>query len=183
MKHVIRKIFVDFEKEEKFLNEMSANGLALTQYSFCKYVFEDAPKGEYIYRLELLEHPVDHQESQDYIQFMEEMGAELVTSYQRWVYFRKKAVDGEFAIYSDNDSKLRHYKRIMRLFWFLIGLNMFAGMLNLFLGNFVSSIARPPINTYLSIVSFSFVVLLLLFLVIPLRKKIDRLDKEKKIRE
>ncbi|WHY84075.1 DUF2812 domain-containing protein [Neobacillus novalis] len=183
MKRVMRKIFVDFEREEKFLNEMAANGLALTQYSFCKYVFEDAPKGEYIYRLELLEHPINHQESQDYIQFMEETGAELVTSYHRWVYFRKKAADGEFTIYSDNDSKLRHYKRIMLLFWFVIGLNMFAGLLNLFLGNLGSSIGRPPINTYLSIVSFSIAVLLLLFLVIPLRKKIARLDKEKKIRE
>ncbi|MFF2445490.1 DUF2812 domain-containing protein [Neobacillus sp. NPDC058068] len=183
MKRVIRKIFVDFEKEEKFLNEMSANGLALTKYSFSKYVFEDAPKGEYIYRLELLEHPVDHLESQEYIQFMEEMGAEHVTSYHRWVYFRKKAADGEFTIYSDNDSKLKHYKRIMLLFWFVIGLNMFIGLLNLFLGNLISSTGRPPINSYLSIVSFSFVVLLLLFLVIPLRKKIDKLENEKKIRE
>ncbi len=55
MRHVIRKLFFDFEKEELFLNKMSANGLALSKYTWGKYVFYEAPKGEYIYRLELLD--------------------------------------------------------------------------------------------------------------------------------
>ena len=49
MKHIVRKAYVDYEKEE-----MSAKGAALTNYSWCKYTFEDTPKGEYIYRIELL---------------------------------------------------------------------------------------------------------------------------------
>lgn len=183
MKHVIRKLFIDFEKEEKFLNDMAANGLALTNYSWCKYVFEDAPKGEYIYRLELIEHPIDHQKSQEYIQFMEETGAELVATYYRWAYFRKRAADGNFTIYSDNDSKLRHYNRIMLLFLFVIGLNLFIGVVNLNIGQMVSTAFRPPINSYAAIASFSVAILLLLFLVIPLRKKMNALEKEKKIRE
>lgn len=73
MKLVIRKAFFDFEKEEKFLNDMSANGLALTDYSWCKYVFEDAPKNEYIYRLELLETPFSHPKSQEYIQWRKQV--------------------------------------------------------------------------------------------------------------
>lgn len=183
MNHVIRKVFFDFEKEERFINEMSANGLALKQYSFSKYVFEDAPKGEYIYRLELLEHPANHEVSQDYIQYMEEMGAELVTSYFRWAYFRKKAADGEFTIYSDNDSKIRHYKRIMLLFMIVTGFNFFIGLFNVFNGSLMAARGYPPINTYLAIVSFSIVVLFVPFLILPLRKNIARLEKEKGIRE
>jgi len=183
MKHVVRKAYFNFEKEEEFLNEMSANGLALIDYSWCKYVFEDAPKGEYIYRLELLEHPVKHQQSQDYIRFMEETGAEFVVSYQRWVYFRKKAADGEFHIYTDNDSKVKHYKRIRLLFLFVFAVNFFAGLLNVFLGNLSVTSGRPPINTYVAMVSFSVVALLLVFLIIPINKKITALDKERDIRE
>ena len=184
MKHIIRKAFFDFEKEEKFLNEMSANGFALTDYSWCKYIFEDAPKGEYIYRIELLGHPMDHQESRDYLQFMEETGAELVTSYnKRWIYFRRKAADGEFAIYSDIDSKLNHYNRILILFWAAAGLNLFVGLINLLLGAFTASISRPPINSYVSLISFSIFILILLFLIIPLNKKIKGLKIEKEIHE
>ncbi len=41
MKHIIHKWFWawDFDKEEKWLNEMSAKGLNLTGVSFCRYVF------------------------------------------------------------------------------------------------------------------------------------------------
>lgn len=47
MNHIVRKAFFDYEKEEKYLNEMSAKGLALTDYTQFRYVFQDAPKGEY----------------------------------------------------------------------------------------------------------------------------------------
>ena len=116
MKHIVWKAYYDYEKEEQYLNEMSAKGLALKGYSWCRYVFEDSPRGEYIYRLQLLEHAINHPESQTYIKFMEETGAEFVASYMKWVYFRKKSVDGAFNIYSDIDSKIKHYKRIRTLF-------------------------------------------------------------------
>lgn len=33
MKHIVRKAYWNYEKEEKRLNEMSAKGMALTDYS------------------------------------------------------------------------------------------------------------------------------------------------------
>lgn len=183
MKRVVRKAFLNFEKEEEFLNEMSAKGWALIDYSWCKYVFEDAPKGEYIYRIELLEKPVEHPESQNYIEFMEETGVELVDTYNRWVYFRKKASDGAFDIYSDIDSRIRHYRRIRVLFSAILGLNLFMGALSVFFGSLASAVGQPEFNTYVSILSFSVVALLLIFLVLPLTRKIDALEKEKAIRE
>jgi hypothetical protein len=60
MKHIVWKAYWNFEKEEKYLNEMSSKGLALTDYSWCRYVFEEAPRGEWVYRIELLENYPTH---------------------------------------------------------------------------------------------------------------------------
>lgn len=42
MRQTIRKLFWvwDFDKEEKWLNEMAAKGLSLVAVGFCKYEFE-----------------------------------------------------------------------------------------------------------------------------------------------
>lgn len=183
MKHIVRKAFFDYEKEEKYLNEMSAKGLALTDYTWCRYVFMDAPKSEFIYRIELLENPVEHPESQNYIKFMEETGVEFVASYNRWVYFRRRSSEGEFDIYSDIDSKTKHYKRIRMLFLFVTILNLAIGCLNLFYGNMQSSMGIRPINSYIAIFSIVIGLLILVFLVLPLSKKINYLEKEKEVRE
>lgn len=182
MKHVIRKAYFDFEKEENFLNEMSEKGFALINYTWCKYVFEDAPKGEYIYRLELLEHPVNSRESEEYIRFMKETGAELVATFSQWAYFRKKAADGEFNIYSNLDSKIKHYKRIIGLCSILLALNLFIGLYNMFTGIQAQATGYPPVNIYISIISFVIAVLLL-YVIFPLNKKVTTLEKEKLIRE
>ncbi len=114
MKHVIYKAFTigAYEKEEKWLNEMSAKGMLLTDISPFRYVFEEGTPGKYIYRLELLEHLPSHPESIAYIKFLEETGIEYVGSCVRWIYLRRPASDGAFEIYSDIKSKLMHLKRI-----------------------------------------------------------------------
>lgn len=181
MKHVVRKAYFDFEKEEKYLNEMSSKGLALTNYSWCKYTFEEAPRGKYIYRIELLENPLNHPESQNYIRFMEETGIEFVASYNRWVYFRREAGDGEFNIYSDIESKIKHYKRVRSFFFFAVLLNFFIGLQNFTIG--ITVTPKPPINLYLSIFSFVAAALFLIFLILPLNKKIEALKKKNNIQE
>lgn len=187
MKHIVRKAYWDFEKEEKWLNEMSAKGMALTDYSWCRYVFTEAPNNEYIYRIELLQHFPSHAESIAYIKFLEESGVECVATYTRWIFLRKKSSDGPFDIYSDIDSKINHYKRI-HLFWstfmwieLIIGLfNLIVGVVNLNidnkLGNFsVGNIIEGCLLTSLG--------LLFLKLGLPIKKKIKRLQQEKIIRE
>ncbi len=49
MRKTIHKLFFiwDFDKEEKWLNQMAAKGLALVSVGFCKYEFEDCIPGEY----------------------------------------------------------------------------------------------------------------------------------------
>lgn len=112
MKHKVFKLFYDFEKEERWLNEMSAKGLQLCSYYFGQYVFEQGQPGEYTYRLELMETNPRGAEGQAYIRFMEDAGIECVDTFWRWAYFRKKTADGPFDVYTDPESKIKHYRRI-----------------------------------------------------------------------
>lgn len=128
MKQVIWKLYTDFEREENWLNEMSQKGLQLVSYTPGRYVFEEGAPGEYIYRIELLDQLPSHHESRAYIRFMEEAGAEYVDSILRWVYFRKRAADGPFELYTDRDSLITHRKRIMALYGVLGSVNVVTGI-------------------------------------------------------
>lgn len=83
MKHIVRKAYWDYEKEEIWINHMSDMGLALVDYSWCRYVFEKARPNEYVYKLELLEKHTSDPGSVTYLQFLEENGIECVAKYMR----------------------------------------------------------------------------------------------------
>lgn len=130
---IIRKWFWvwEFEKEEKWLDDMARQGWALDGVGFCKYTFIPCQPGEYANRLEMLEWMPRSEKGQEYIQFIEDTGAECVGSYMRWVYFRKKTADGPFDLFSDIDSRIRHLDGIMKMVG-LIGLaNLLIGMGNI----------------------------------------------------
>lgn len=134
MKYVVRKAFWNYEKEEKWLNEMSAKGLALRDYSWCRYVFEDAGQGEYTFRIVLFDQPANHPESQKMISFFEDMGIEFVASYMRWIYLRKKTADGPFELHSDLDTKIVHYKKVAALWLTLASAELCVGASNITIG-------------------------------------------------
>jgi hypothetical protein len=184
MKSVIWKAYWNYEKEENWLNQMAAKGMGLIDYWWCRYVFEECPKGEYIYRIELLEHSPSHPESAAYIKFMEETGIECIATYMRWAYFRKKAADGPFEIYSDIESKIAHFKRINILWIVLAGVEFFGGFINIaaVIGNYVSQNSIYTANIIFSILLLAIGVSCVL-LGAKVRKKIRRLKREKAIRE
>ena len=185
MKTIIKKAYRNYEKEEKWLNEMSAKGFALTDYSWCRYVFADIQPGEYIHRIELLEYQPSHPASQKYLRFMEENSVEHIASYMRWVYFRKKASDGPFDIYSDIDSKIKHYQRI-NLLWLILS----CAELLIFLPNIIIGLNMSG-NHNMDIFRFNLIGGLICFFLgvayfvlgHPLRKKIQKLKKENLIIE
>ena len=139
----------EFDKEEKWLNEMASKGLTLASMHFIKYIFEETDPGEYQVRVELLEKKPTHPESEAYIRFVEETGAEQVASWIDWVYFRKKTADGPFELYSDNTSRLKMLNRVISLLTTLGVLCLIAGGYNLLLyflwGNTVSLIGLLPL--------------------------------------
>ncbi|MCL1894429.1 MAG: DUF2812 domain-containing protein [Holophagaceae bacterium] len=128
MKRYVWKVFFDHEKEEVWLNGMSAKGLAFTDFFLFRYSFLDCEPGEYIYRIELLETLPDHPEGMKYICFMAENRVEHVSSWFRWVYFRKRASDGQFDIYSDIDSRLNYYRRVNKLLFPIMWFELFVGV-------------------------------------------------------
>ena len=132
MRKTVRKWFWvwDFDREEQWLNDMAAQGLALVDVGFCRYEFEECLPGEYQIRLELLENQMKHDESRQYIRFLEETGVEQVGNYFRWAYFRKKAADGPFDLYSDLASRIKHLKRIIALILPISGANLCIGFVN-----------------------------------------------------
>lgn len=122
----VRKFFLvwDFEKEERWLNEMALSGWLLDKVGFCKYEFIPCTPGEYTIRLEM--HELDEQ----YIRFMEETGAEYIGRMVQWVYFRKKTADGEFDIFSDLDSRISHLKKIGNSLFIIGAANLLLGLVN-----------------------------------------------------
>ena len=69
-KTVFKLFFVwDFEKEERWLNEMAQEGWVLDNTGFSFYTFVRCEPGEYIIRLEM-------NPSSDYRAFVKELGAE-----------------------------------------------------------------------------------------------------------
>lgn len=112
-KTVSKLLFIwDWDEEERWLNEMAAQGWHFVKYRFpCFYTFEQGEPGAYQYKLEALEHRVGSKESQDYIAFLKDMDIELMDSYLFWAYFRK-ANDGQpFELFSDAESRIKHMRR------------------------------------------------------------------------
>ena len=135
MLHRVIKIFADFEKEEKWLNEMVSKGYALKKYNFMSYRFERCNPGDYTYRIEFLDEMPSHTKSQEYIEFVKDLGVEYVDSYFRWVYFRKKTELGSFEIHSDNESRIKHYTSIMRLQGLIALMNLSLSFSNISIGS------------------------------------------------
>ena len=117
MRERVRKMFFawDFEEEEAWLNHMARQGKALVAFGFGYYDFEPTQPGEYTIRMEMLPHWPNHPESQEYIRFVEETGAEHIGNMKNWVCFRKKTADGSFDLFSDRESRLKYVKRFIPL--------------------------------------------------------------------
>lgn len=181
MKKVVYKLYYDFEKEEKWLNEMSSKGFALVDFFMGKYTFEECEKGEYIYRIELLENLVLHSKSKQYINFLEETGVEHVASSFRWAFFRKKASLGEFDIYSDIDSKIEHYKKIITLFGILGFAETSIGISNINIGT-LNHTEISGVNSFLGGLCF-FIGIVFMSISLKYIFKMNKLKKEKIIKE
>lgn len=121
----------DFDKEERWLNEMALEGWVLDGVGWCTYHFKKSEPGEYTVRLEM--HPSDDA----YVNFMEDTGAEYVGRMVMWIYFRKKAADGAFDLFSDIDSKIAHLDRIGKMLAVIGGLNLLCAVMNAMNGTWV----------------------------------------------
>jgi uncharacterized membrane protein YuzA (DUF378 family) len=178
-KFVAYRLFWDFRKEECWLNEMAAQGLNFIDMVWARYLFIKGTPGEYIYRIELLPNALTDPKSQAYIEFMESVGVECMGNWANWVYFRKKAVEGPFELFSDLDSKIQHYKRISNLFGIVGAINLLA------VGTYLYSLtASRPEQFSSGVALFNFLAVCgFTYLFTNYRRKIYQLNKEKQVHE
>lgn len=181
MRHKFHKWFWvwNYDKEEKWLNKMAAEGLHLVAVGFCTYTFEEGIPGEYCMRMELLNNVPSHRESKQYISFVEDTGAEYIGSVARWSYFRKQTKKGCFNLFSDIDSKIKHLKRVLLLIGIVGAMEIYLGALNSILAFMNSS---SPLNLFAAILCSLFGIIIA-YGFLRLFIKFTKLKKERLLHE
>ncbi len=116
----------DFEKEERWLNEMALEGWVLDGVGYATYHFVRCEPGEYTVRTEMRKY------DEAYVSFMQETGAEYVGRMMMWIYFRRKTSEGPFDLFSDIDSRISHLDRICKMLAAIGGANLAIGFMNSF---------------------------------------------------
>lgn len=110
------RLLLDKDKETEWLNSMAQDGWAMTGFFGGFYIFDPCEKGSYLYQVDFTDRFFSV--SNDYREFMQEMGAEIVANWGFWIILRKPASEGRFELYSDVDSQIEHYTKIRKLFKF-----------------------------------------------------------------
>lgn len=118
---VVHRLYWDYEREERWLNEMASRGWQFVRYVFGRYHFQQGEPGEWIYRVELLPANPRSAAGREYLSLLKESGAEAVSTYARWVYLRRPATMGPFELFSDLESRIGHYQRVLKFFTTALG--------------------------------------------------------------
>lgn len=108
------RLLFDKDKETEWLNSMASDGWAMTGFLGGFYHFDPCEKGAYSYQVDFTDRFFSV--SNSYREFMREMGIEIVANWGFWTVLRKPASAGEFQLYTDVDSQIRHYTKIRRMF-------------------------------------------------------------------
>ncbi len=108
------RLYFDKDKEILWLNKMAQEGWTLKHFFMGFYTFTPCEKGEFVYQVDFSSRLGSV--SKDYRSFMEEAGIEVVQVWGFWVILRKRAAEGEFVLYSDVDSQIGNYKKILLMF-------------------------------------------------------------------
>ena len=108
------RLYWDKDAETKWLNEMADEGWAMTGFFAGFYRFEESEKGKWRYQVDFGEKFGGVTE--DYREFMNEAGIEIVQNWGYWVILRKLASEGEFQLYTDVESSIEHYSKILTMF-------------------------------------------------------------------
>lgn len=108
------RLYFDKDKETAWINEMAAQGYALTGFYIGFYKFEECEPGKYTYQIDFGDKmfAVDD----NYREFMAENNIEIISLWGYWIFLRKLAADGEFKLYTDVDSSIEHYTKILKMF-------------------------------------------------------------------
>lgn len=140
------RLYFDKDVETEWLNEMAAQGWAMKRFFAGFYQFEKCEKGEYIYQVDFGNRLFSVTE--DYREFMEDAGVEIVQTWGFWVILRKPASEGKFELYSDIDSSIEHYTKIRKMFKTVLLLEIFV----LFFEMYGATVGSPVLWTFVFVI-------------------------------
>jgi hypothetical protein len=98
----------DVEREEKWLNEMAAAGWLLEKWNGnFRYTFRRGERGAWLYKIDMIDEEERGLDGETHINFLNECGIEVAYRHKKWLFLRKRAVDGPFDTANDLYSRLR----------------------------------------------------------------------------
>ncbi|MFE3573012.1 DUF2812 domain-containing protein [Lysinibacillus sp. NPDC059133] len=109
------KIFFDIEKEEQWLNHMLSKGWVCTNINSAGfYTFKNTVDLEQVIRIDF-QQDFRREERSNYKQLYEDFGWQALKekSYDGTYYWLKRK-DGDDELFSDHDSQIAKYKRLMK---------------------------------------------------------------------
>ena len=98
--------FVDFDKEELWLNEMARKGWAFWHTNGVIYRFKPCKPGEFIYQIDFDEKK-SHEGVGDYVVFRSSCGDLFVHQWKRKIYWKRETASGPFEAENNVAAKLR----------------------------------------------------------------------------
>lgn len=102
------------QKQEEWFRQMSKAGWHLYSIGLggLQFNFVEGEKQDFVYQLDFRQERDDQME--DYLDLFENAGWEHVLSWNGWQHFRKPVEKGEEEqIFTDNQSKVEKYKRVL----------------------------------------------------------------------
>ena len=123
-------------------------GLGNDRFFMGLYTFEPCVPDEYTYQIDLpglqgASLTDRDRKKREYIEFIEETGAEYVCTWGFYMIFRKKKEKGDFKLYTDPESQIKLYQRFRKLFFAVLLLELAISVFETV--NFVYTI-RMPLN-------------------------------------
>lgn len=178
---IIINWFVDFDKEEKWINEMSGKGWAFWHTNGVIYKFKSCEPATYIYQIDF-----DEQKSRngvgDYVMFRTQCGDRLVHQWKRKIYWTREAASGPFEAENNVAAKLRlTNKAFNHHLNSFIGLTLIAAFAFLVLVPLGQHLPESVFSTWLSEFGTGLtygILLAELLILLPILRKLQRKMKE-----
>ncbi len=167
------------QKEEAWLESMSQAGKHLQSVHLpCAYTFDQGEPRHYTYRLDYI--LVNQEKKSEYLQIFQDAGWEHLGEMSNWQYWRKLVQEGEYAeIFTDRESKLKKYKRMLGVMGFFLAFLVFLGI-NLF-NNWSRFEDVPALIASIyaaSMICYAVLIPVYVVVVVQLLRRIDQLKKK-----
>lgn len=124
------KTYINVDEEQEFLNDMSKKGWKMKSFFAGFYNFERCKPGEWVYQVDIIDKK--HGPYNKFCRFMEDIGVTVIQRWFYWVYLCKPASEGDFALYTDTESKIEQYTRMKDIFGFATVLEFFCVLIDFY---------------------------------------------------